>query len=38
MPAPILWHDLLTLLCTDFFSDTPFAVRAEADLSVWTRC
>jgi hypothetical protein len=34
MAVPILWHDLLALLCTDFFSDTPFTVQAEVDLSV----
>jgi hypothetical protein len=33
MEPPILWHDLLGLICTDFLADSPFAVEAEKDLS-----
>ena len=33
MEPPILWHDLLALICADFLADSPFAVEAEKDLS-----
>ena len=33
MEPPILWHELLGLICTDFLADSPFAVEAEKDLS-----
>ncbi len=33
MEPPILWHDLLGLICTDFLADSPFAVETEKDLS-----
>jgi hypothetical protein len=29
MEPPILWHDLLGLICADFLADSPFAVEAE---------